>query len=354
MRAKKIISAICYAVVFLVLILDAKTAIQGCSEGIQICLQTVIPSLFPFLIVCPLLTSRIAAFSTPLGKLISRLCGIPRGSESYFIIGVLGGYPIGAQILEQAYQNGILSRRDAGRMLGFCNNAGPAFILGMGASLFEDIATPFVLWSIQIASSILISLTLPTRSHDSCPTVSYQPTSAAKAITVSARNMGLICSWVIAFRILLSILARWVIWLLPRPIQILLTGILELSNGCVALHSISSETLRFILCTAFLSLGGLCVWMQTLSVTPGLNGGAFMIGRILHLVYGLALALLAQFFLFPENSIAIGWPVILLWALALGITLIWKKGIAFPGKMVYNKKKSLIEVDYAISQKDTT
>ena len=32
----------------LVLILDAKTALAGAKEGIQLCLYTVIPSLFPF------------------------------------------------------------------------------------------------------------------------------------------------------------------------------------------------------------------------------------------------------------------------------------------------------------------
>ena len=33
----------------IVLILDSKTALSGCREGVTLCLNVVIPSLFPFL-----------------------------------------------------------------------------------------------------------------------------------------------------------------------------------------------------------------------------------------------------------------------------------------------------------------
>ena len=41
----------------LALILDAETAVSAASAGLQLCLQTVVPSLFPFLVAARLFTS---------------------------------------------------------------------------------------------------------------------------------------------------------------------------------------------------------------------------------------------------------------------------------------------------------
>ena len=43
----------------LALILDGRTAIDGARQGIELCLRTVIPSLFPFFVLSILLTSSL-------------------------------------------------------------------------------------------------------------------------------------------------------------------------------------------------------------------------------------------------------------------------------------------------------
>ena len=338
LKFRKVLPGICYATLFLLLTLDAKCAIQAAQEGIRLCLQTAIPSLFPFLIISPLLSSRISTRPTLIGSWLAKICGIPFGSESYFIIGLLGGYPVGAQILEQAYQKDILNRQDAKRMLGFCNNAGPAFILGMGAALFENTYIPLAMWGIQFFSSVYVSLLLPHRTTGSCKSVANQPLTMSSAVLLAIRSMAAICGWVIAFRILLSILKRWVLWLLPSTLQVLIAGFLELSNGCVALSDIPQESVRFILCTAFLSFGGLCVWMQTLSVSPGLRSGWFFPGRCLHLFCSLSLACIVQPAIHPSYSILQPWQRCLLLTIILTLPFICKKSIAFPLQMLYNKK----------------
>ena len=39
----------------LMLILDGRTALTGAAEGIDLCIRTVIPALFPFFVLSPLL-----------------------------------------------------------------------------------------------------------------------------------------------------------------------------------------------------------------------------------------------------------------------------------------------------------
>ena len=117
-----------------ILILDGKTAITGAQDGIALCLQTVIPSLFPFILLSILLTNTLLGHAIPLLRPLGRLFHLPSGSESLLICAFLGGYPVGAQTVSSLFQNGQLPRSTADRMLTFCNNAGPAFLFGMTAA----------------------------------------------------------------------------------------------------------------------------------------------------------------------------------------------------------------------------
>jgi len=110
------------------------------------CLESVVPSLFPFLILSGIITTSFTGVEVKILRPVGRLCGIPSGGESLLLIGLIGGYPVGAQCIYRAYETGQISKVDAQRMLGFCNNAGPAFIFGITASLFDSLIYPWLIW----------------------------------------------------------------------------------------------------------------------------------------------------------------------------------------------------------------
>lgn len=340
MRLRRITPAIGYCAVFLLIILDCKSAIQACADGLVICIKTVIPSLFPFLVICSLLTSRLSGHSIPFGSAFARLCGIPKGSENLFILGLISGYPSGGQIVEQAHYSGILTRNEASRMLAFCNNAGPAFILGMSSSLFQIPYVPILLWVIQILSSAFVAATLHEKSERSCSAKRTLPLPIQDGIRLGMRSTATVCGWVIICRVIISILDRWVLWLFPKTVQIGITGFFELSNGYVLLSQVPDDALRFMLCSAFLSFGGICVWMQTFGVTPHLKYSWFIGGRCLHLYYSLLLSRCVLIFIYPgsESIFSIIIPISML--LLPAILMFVKKSIAIPQIMVYNREKS--------------
>ena len=82
----------------LALILDGRTAIDGARQGIELCLRTVIPSLFPFFVLSILLTSSLLGSSLAVLRPLGRLFGMPDGAESLLIPAFLGGYPVAADI----------------------------------------------------------------------------------------------------------------------------------------------------------------------------------------------------------------------------------------------------------------
>lgn len=274
----------------LILILDGKTAIAGGREGLELCLKTVIPSLFPFFLLSNLLTSAFAGGKIPLLRPLAFLCGVPAGGESLLITGFLGGYPVGAQAVASVFRSGQLSKDEAERMLAFCNNAGPAFLFGMAAAMFPQKGMVFILWLIHILGALFTAVLIPTKDMHPVTLSEAKSVTISEAMYSAIRVMGSVCSWVILFRVLIGFLNRWVLWLLPIPVKVLITGLLELTNGCCALASISSIPMRFVLCAGMLAAGGLCVTMQTISVTAGLSLKYYLLGKVMQILFSLILS----------------------------------------------------------------
>ena len=336
-RKRAVISAILSAAGMIILVLDSKTAIAGATEGIDICIRTIIPSLLPFFILSSLLTSTVAGVKISFLRPIGRLCGIPHGAEYLLLTGFIGGYPVGAQAIAEAYKSGAISSQDAKRMLGFCNNAGPAFIFGIAGALFDSKSATLLLWLIHIASAILVAMILPRKRTGSCTLESKPNTPFPTILSNSLRVMAGVCGWVILFRIIIAFLCRWLLWLFPDPITLFIIGILELANGCYNLFETQSEILRFVISSVILGFGGICVGMQTVSVTGDLGTGLYFPGKLLQALFSAMLSVATALWLFG-GYISTALPVLIL-AVLLFIFVIIKKTVAFLDNRVYNNQK---------------
>lgn len=268
-------------VAIFVLIFDSKTAFGGASEGVRLCVETVIPSLFPFFVVSVILTSTVSARNVPFLTKLCKPLAIAQGAHTLMLVGFLGGYPIGAQCIAQACKSGRLDRRDGERMLAFCNNAGPAFLFGIGATLFPSVGLCWLVWGIHIVSALIVARITAKNAQPSVATVATQALPARNALEQAVRAMALVCGWIIVFRVGLAFAERWFLWMIPGNLQLLFVGLFELTNGCCALESISSVGLRMQLFSVMLGFGGVCVGLQTMSVVRvgGLRGRQYFPGK---------------------------------------------------------------------------
>lgn len=313
------------AVGMLMLILDGHTALWGASEGVDLCIRTIIPSLFPFFVLSSMLNGSLVGRSLPILRPLGQLCGIPHGTESILAVGLIGGYPVGGQCVASARKSGQLTQKDAERMLGFCNNAGPAFLFGILGPMFTARWIPWVLWFVHMASALTVGILTREKCIDTQPP-EYRPISMADALTNSLRVTATVCGWVILFRVILAFLNRWVLWILPTPWSILVAGTLELSNGCVLLRNIESTGMRMLLASVMLAFGGLCVSMQTKSVTKDLSMKHYTVGKIMQTIFSLCFIYPFQWFLPHGERLYFPVPILLVIVAAiLGTVLILRK-----------------------------
>ena len=334
---RQYVAAVFGTVAMSVLLLDTKTALYGVSQGVQLCIQTVIPSLFLFIFISIVLTSAMSGRTFAILRPICRPLGIPEGAESLLIMGLIGGYPVGAQCVAEAARSGAISTGCGRRLLSFCSNAGPSFIFGIGSILFSKVWMCWALWGIQIASALTVGILMPGADESAKTFKPGNRYSLSQALQKAITVMAMICGWVVIFRVIIAFVNLWFLWFLPDWAVCLFCGTLELANGCCSLAKIANEQLRFILCAVFLSFGGICVSMQTYSVTEGVDSSLYLPGKLLQTVIS---TLLASSIISREiRSVCICLLIFVLMSMYF-VRKNLQKRIAFSSKPMYNSIKA--------------
>lgn len=304
----------------LVLILDSRSAALAAAAGVDLCIRTVIPSLFPFFLLSGYLTGNLRG-----GKWIAKLFRCPDSCGGVLLTGFLGGYPIGASLAAREYRSGHLTKEQADRLIMFCSQAGPSFLFGIVAGQLANAASVWILWSIQLLSALSVAWLVPGGTPMLPAAYRARRLTFTEAMRGAISAMASVCGWVIVFQVLMAFLKRWFLWLLPESLEILLCGALELTNGCLMLSSLDSRDLRFLLASLMLNFGGLSVIMQTASVTEGLSLGRYLLGKGLQTGFSVLYCLV-----FLGNPLAM-LPVFLVFFFRKSLEI--RKNSSFPVKL---------------------
>ncbi len=312
----------------IVLILDSRCALAGATEGITLCLQTVLPTLFPFFVLSTMLTAAVP--SPP--HWLSRLLRISPNASGPLLAGLLGGYPIGAKAVSQAYVDNQLSKEEAQRLLPVCNQCGPSFLFGTCAAVLGDIRQCLLLWGIMIISAMITARVI----YAGAETIQISPVrrsiTLSEAVRQAVSSMAIVCGWIILFRIFYRFMNRWMLWRFSIDIQIAIAGLLELANGCADLWQASTPSQAFLICGMVTSFGGLCVTLQTLSVVhPDINRRYYFPGKVLQC----SLCVIITSFLQGQIG-KITWIFAGIGGLCVIILKKGKKTVAFSQTAVYN------------------
>lgn len=344
MNNKRYSTAGIIALIILIFLIFESNAVQdGIREGMELLIYSVIPALFPFILVTSVISSTITSRQIPGLKVLGKLCRIPHGAEPVFLLGLIAGYPIGAKTIADMYASGQLNRSAANRLIGFCNNAGPAFIFGVLSQLFTKTSTPFFLWGIHILSAVIVGMILPGRNTEGCqlPTIKLQTFS--HNLEQSIRTMTVISAWILIWRAAISLCYKYLPDSLPASLRAIITGLCELTNGCLALQYIANESTRFIIAACLLACGGLCITMQTKSVINSMGMGMYIPGKLLQSAISLLLSIACCRLLYPgsKNQITVWLASCTAGCLFISVIIInrLKIMVAFRRILLYNEEK---------------
>ena len=244
---KSIILTILCGLVCAALLLDSAGVRSAAAEAIQLCLNTIVPSLFAFIALSTFAVS----------------CGLVRSRFGIFVLSVLGGYPIGAKLLSQGTKGQrSLIKSERERMLAYCFCPSPALLL----VLIPRYAV-YVWLSNVIACALFAVLdcfcTGKSACRGSCALSSNSRNSRTvgellvSAVTETGQALVRICLMIVAFAVMTRLLEfAGVMGLLPTAAY----GVLDITMLT------KTAPLPLPLVAALTSTGGLCVLAQISAV----------------------------------------------------------------------------------------
>ena len=280
---------------------DAERVRAAAAEGLALCGRSVIPALFPFMAASTMLVSMgFGEWAAPRLSGLMSLYRLPGPAAVPLLLGLVGGYPIGARTAAELHQKGLLTRDEAERLLGFCNNSNPVFLISvLGTGVFGSPRAGVYLWLIHILSALLTGFffrggpepprrrALPRLSP--CPSL---PAALVGGIRGAAGSIVSVCGFVIFFYVLASPLTA-----LGGPLGAGLVGLLELFSLTPLL---TPDRLGFVLASACAAWGGASILCQTAAVLEGsgLRLRTCVLGKALQALLAGGLAAAVSFYLF--------------------------------------------------------
>lgn len=363
-RGKKLLLLCAIYLLLFLTIFFSKELSEGVREGIKVALELVVPSMFLFLILSnAIIRSRARELAArPFRFLARRVFRIPERETAVVILSLVGGYPVGAKLLGDAVREGRLSPSEAERMLAYCVNCGPAFLVsGVGAALFDSLALGIELYLSQIAACLLVGflsslrfesgrltrLPPPSRSRPAGGEYAAGAVLVVGAVGDAVRSMASICGFVVAFSSLLPVLRLLLAGLSPEAACVV-QGFLEVTSGCNGLSACVTLD-RVLLAAVFTAFGGVCVHLQVCAMLhgSGVRMKRFLLWRPLYTLVSAAVTKLLLLLTprvadcislsreLPRRTVSVS-PAATVFLLLLGVMLLF-----FSGKSARMKKEPL-------------
>lgn len=328
------------------LLLFSKQIREGVLQAFSLSVSTVIPSLFPFLVLSDFACNAIST-NTKAKRITSRLPVTPSAGLSAVLFGLTGGFITGCKTALSLHDSGQITKKQAQNLVCFCFSPGLGFaVSAVGNGMLGNSKTGFLLFSCCTLSALCVACFLQKEKKDASSVCTKKTTPPLSHIfTAGVGKSAMSClqmtAWMAVFASLQAILTA----VLPASTHASMRLLCEVTQG--ALQCAKQADLP--LCAAVLGFGGLCIFFQLLPDFQkiGLSPLRFLRCRLLQAFLSFFFCKIALFF-FPELGIAQNTVMIKAYSINptasvffLFACFIFILDLAPPKKMCYYRKRIL-------------
>ena len=288
------------------LLIFAEQVGDSVRTGVEICLYTLIPSLFVFMALASFFVNSglLNHVLSPFGWICGKLFHIPNHYGPLLFMSMIGGYPVGAKLIAEQIQQGKLSPQIGQRMLCYCVNSGPASVIGSVAlPLYQNSKLGFFLFFSSLAAFFVVGIL--TGIHQKAIQTPIQPKrqQTRSLLFVQFQFCLLsnpwvsICGFVLIFSAVIGLLYDTGVMqsLVGRQLGFfmdsnlakgLLVGCLEVTNGTIACGDIPGITGVTLAVAGLTAFGGFSVHFQIKSILlpTGISMKPFYCYRLIYVL----------------------------------------------------------------------
>lgn len=282
----KVIITIIAITSFFGMLIAPDVCINAALRGMNLCATAIIPSLLPFFICVKIFTN--SGLSYKMGKCMSKIMrpvfNLPGESAFALVMGMLSGYPIGAKCAIDMYEKNGCTKDEAQRIICFCNNSGPMFVIGtVGTVMLLNKRAGVILYVSHILSALTIGIFLGLKRKDETVPVVKKELLTKKPILADAVNESInlilyVCGFIIFFNIFVALLELTNI--MPKEI---LYCIFEITNGIAALSATAVSSYKLPLISLVLGWSGISIILQVIGITEnyGFSKIKFILSKLI-------------------------------------------------------------------------
>lgn len=345
---------------FLMVLFPAETW-HASVRGLSIWWDVLFPSLFPFLVLSELLLGFgiVHFLGTLLNPLMRPLFRVPGSGGFVFAVSCASGYPTGAKLTAQLWDQKLVTREEGERLVAFTTSSDPIFMIGaVSVGFFHNVAVAPVLVASHYAAAFIVGLLMrfhgraaSSSSPSPTPSTSTEKQRGSRliqaihamhearmadgrafgellrqAVSSSLRLIIIVGGLVVFFSVMMELLVQTgslgVLYqmteqlltfmnLPPSLSQSLVGGLFEVTLGAKEAGGAGTAVPLVYKAAAaafVLSWGGLSVHAQIMSIlsnTP-MRYGPFLFARAIHALIAPVLVLLLWVPLMGQSA----WPVI--------------------------------------------
>ncbi|MCG7385260.1 sporulation integral membrane protein YlbJ [Paenibacillus sp. ACRRY] len=176
---------------FLMVLFPAETW-HASVRGLSIWWDVLFPSLFPFLVLSELLLGFgiVHFLGTLLNPLMRPLFRVPGSGGFVFAVSCASGYPTGAKLTAQLWDQKLVTREEGERLVAFTTSSDPIFMIGaVSVGFFHNVAVAPVLVTSHYAAAFIVGMLM--RFHGRAAS-SSSPSSTPSSSSEKQRRSRLI------------------------------------------------------------------------------------------------------------------------------------------------------------------
>jgi sporulation integral membrane protein YlbJ len=288
---KSIIITVICSLLIIQIVIAPKVCIDSALLGVNLFVNKVFPSLFPFLVITSLMMSYdgVYIYSKLIGKLLCIPLRLPIQCTFAIVVSILCGYPLGAKYSCDLYEQGKIDNKTCQRLINIASNTSPLFAIGaVGTSMLKSSYIGYILLFINYISCIIMGLLIPNKK------LKYKNEPLKSKISES-KNIGSIIKdsveksiktclsvggFVIIYSVIISIIKSNILFDIALKkmsvitgiennlIEGTLLGIIEMTNGCYLISTTSVDMyVKTILISFLLAFSGFSIISQVHSFT---------------------------------------------------------------------------------------
>jgi sporulation integral membrane protein YlbJ len=238
---------------------------NGIKTGLDIIFNNLVPSLFPFMIFASFISNR--GFILKNGGFTERITTAIFRCNKYaifpFVLGILGGYPVGATTINDLKNKKLLTQKDSENLFYWCINPSPAFVItAVGTFMLNNTLSGVILYVSCVLSSLTIGFFCrflnENKSDFSEALTEKIPNSQnlIHAVSQASNSILGLCGWVLLFS---GVCAATDFLVKNNTCRLFLRIICEVTSGC---KTASCARIPLPVIAAIISFGGLAVICQ--------------------------------------------------------------------------------------------